>query len=153
MMKWQRKYRSKRGGFTLLEVLLVVGILALLAAFVVPNLIRTSDEAKIGIAKTYVGRNGNIARALNKYRLDVGVYPDTDEGLEALYERPNSIDDDDERWKGPYMEGTPEELRDPWLREFQYRSPGEFNEEGFDLWSLGPLEKDDEDDIKNWREK
>ena len=149
----KRNRESRRSGFTLLEVLLVVGILALLAAFVVPNLVQVSDQAMTGLAKTAVGRNGPIAGALKKYRFDIGVYPDTDEGLAALFERPRSIDDEDERWKGAYLEGTPEELRDPWNREYQYRSPGEFNEESYDLWSLGKDEKDDEDDIKNWREK
>ena len=149
----KRNRESRRSAFTLLEVLLVVGILALLAAFVVPNLIGVSDEAKVGLAKTATGRNGPLAGALKKYRFDIGAYPDTDEGLAALFERPRSIDDEDERWKGPYLEGTPEELRDPWTHEYQYRSPGEFNEESYDLWSLGKNEKDDEDDIKNWREK
>ena len=149
----RRNRESRRSAFTLLEVLLVVGILALLAAFVVPNLIQVGDEAKIGLAESAVGRNGPIAGALKKYRFDLGVYPDSDEGLAALFERPRSIDDDDARWKGPYLEGTPDELRDPWGREYQYRSPGEFNETSFDLWSTGPDEKDDDDDIKNWREK
>lgn len=149
----ERKRTARRKAFTLLEVLLVVGILALLAAFVVPNLIGVKDQANRELAKAAVGRNGTIAGALKRYRFDVGVYPDTDEGLEALYERPSSIDDDDERWKGPYLEGTPEELKDPWGWEYQYRSPGEFNEESFDLWSLGKDDKDDDDDIKNWREK
>ncbi len=147
------KYRTRRGAFTLLEVLLVLGILALLAAFVVPNLITAGDRAKIDLANMAIGRSGNISNALKRYRLDVGVYPDADEGLAALFERPSSIDDDDERWKGPYLDGVPEDLKDPWGREFQYRSPGEFNEDSFDLWSTGPDEDDDDDDIKNWREK
>ncbi len=150
-MKWDR--RAKRSAFTLLEVLLVVGILALLAAFVVPNLIGAGDRANNDIARMAVGRSGNISGQLKRYRMDVGVYPDTDEGLAALFERPGSIEDDDDRWKGPYLDGTPEELRDPWGREYQYRSPGEFNEDSFDLWSLGRDEKEDEDDITNWIEK
>lgn len=144
----------RQGGFTLLELLLVVGILALLAAFVLPNLIGARDEASVALAQTAVGRNGSIASALKKYRFDVGVFPTTDEGLAALYEKPGSIEEEENQkiWKGPYMEGTPEELRDPWKHEYQYRSPGEFNEDSFDLWSLGPKDGD-EDDIKNWREK
>jgi len=149
----RRNRGSRRGAFTLLEVLLVVGILALLAAFVVPNLIGAKDEANINIAKAQIGRSGPIASALDKYRMDIASYPTTDEGLAALFERPRSIDDDDERWKSPYLKGTPEELKDPWGREYQYRSPGEFNETSYDLWSTGKDEKDDEDDIKNWREK
>ena len=145
-MKTNRK--SRRSAFTLLEVLLVVGILALLAAFVVPNLIGISDQAKEGLAKSAVGRNGPIAGAIKRYRSDLGVYPDDDEGLAALFERPRSIDDDDERWKGPYLEGTPEELRDPWDREYQYKSPGDFNESSFDLWSMGRDEREDDDDLR-----
>jgi len=150
----KRNRRTRRGGFTLLEVLLVVGILALLAALVAPNLMRMGDEAKIKLAESQVGRSGNIATALKNYRFDVGVFPETDEGLAALYEIPDSVDEEDEKWKGPYLEGNPEDLRDPWNNEYNYRSPGEFNEDGYDLWSNGPnSEEGDDDDIKNWREK
>ncbi len=146
--------RARRKGFTLLEVLLVVGILALLAAFVVPNLVRRGDEAYDNIARMAVGRTGELSTQIKKYRLDVGRYPDTDEGLAALFERPNSIDDDDERWKGPYLDMDPEDLKDPWGQEYNYRCPGEFNEDSFDLWSNGKDEKEGtDDDIKNWREK
>ena len=150
----KRNRRTRRGGFTLLEVLLVVGILALLAALVAPNLMRMGDEAKIKLAESQVGRSGNIATALKNYRFDVGVFPETDEGLAALYEIPDSVDEEDEKWKGPYLEGNPEDLRDPWNNEYNYRSPGEFNEDGYDLWCNGPnSEEGDDDDIKNWREK
>ncbi len=150
-----RRVRRKRG-FTLMEILLVVGILALLAAFVVPNLITAGDQAKIDITKAAIGGNGNIATALLRYRQDVGVFPETDEGLAALFEKPSSVDEDREGeiWKGPYLEGSPEDLRDPWKREYQYKFPGDVNEKGYDLWSMGPDGKDGtEDDIKNWREK
>ena len=66
--------RSKRG-FTLLEILIVVAILALLAAFVVPSLWTRSEKAKKAMAEAAVGRNGPIATGLNQYRLDVGMYP------------------------------------------------------------------------------
>jgi general secretion pathway protein G len=153
-MVMQRNRKSRRSGFTLLEVLLVVGILALLAAFVVPNLIARGDEAYENIAKMAVGRTGELSTQLKKFRLDVGRYPETDEGLAVLFERPSDIDDEDPRWKGPYLDMDPEDLKDPWGNEFQYRSPGEFNEESFDLWSMGKDSKDGtDDDIKNWREK
>ncbi|MBN1512935.1 MAG: type II secretion system major pseudopilin GspG [Phycisphaerae bacterium] len=149
-----RRVLRKRG-FTLMEILLVVGILALLAAFVVPSLISAGDQARIDIAKAAIGGNGIIATALSRYRMDVGQFPETDEGLAALFEKPSSIDEEREGeiWKGPYLEGSPEDLRDPWKREYQYKSPGDVNEKSYDLWSLGPNEKDDDDDIKNWREK
>lgn len=151
-----RQNRSKRirRGFSLLEILIVVGILALLAAFVVPNLMRSGEQAKIDIAKASVGRSGDISMQLKKYKFDVGKYPDTDEGLEALHRIPSSIDEDDKIWKGPYLETPPEELRDPWNQEFVYESPGKFNEDGFDLSSKGPDQKEGtEDDIKNWTDK
>jgi len=137
-----------------MEVLMVAAILALLAAFAVPALMRSGDEAKINLCKAAIGRSGSIAQALNKYRFDIGRYPDTSEGLEALYERPNSVDADSNKWKGPYIEGRIEELRDPWQQEYEYKAPGEFNEDSYDLWSLGIDAKDGtDDDIKNWVEK
>lgn len=138
----------------MLEILLVVGILALLAAFVVPSIWRSGEEAHIRIAEMAIGRSGPVANALNKYRLDTGSFPETDEGLKALFEIPSSIDEDDKIWKGPYLEGTPEELRDPWKQEYNYKSPGDFHEDAYDLWSNGVDRKEGtDDDVKNWIEK
>ena len=86
----------------------------------------------------------------------MGKFPDTDEGLAALYQSKKEVDD--ERYKGPYLEGAFEELKDPWGNAYEYRSPGEFNEEEYDLWSWGPNVEDEDgkegsDDIKNWIEK
>ncbi|MCB9850577.1 MAG: type II secretion system major pseudopilin GspG [Phycisphaerales bacterium] len=149
-----RRIRREKRAFTLLEILIVVGILAVLAALVVPSLLGASDEAKIKIAETAVGRNGPIAGALKKYRFDVGTYPESDDGLEALFRIPSGIDEDAKIWKGPYLDGTPEELRDPWGEEFVYECPGKFNEGAYDLSSKGPDRKEDsDDDVKNWREK
>lgn len=146
--------RRKNRGFTLMEILLVVGILALLAAFVVPNLMKAGEEAKIKIGEAAIGGNGPIAQALDKYKFDVGVYPETDEGLKALFEMPSSIDEESKKWKGAYLKGSPEELKDPWKNEYQYKSPGDVNEDSYDLWSNGPDGKEGtEDDIKNWVEK
>jgi general secretion pathway protein G len=152
----RRKGQQKRSGFTLIEVLLVAGILALLAAFAIPRLFSQAEEARMKIAKAEIGRNGPIGKALGSYKWDMGAYPETDEGLAALFVPKDRADD--ERYKGPYLEGTYEELTDPWGRPYEYRCPGEVNEDGFDVWSRGPDGKDDggkegSDDIKNWIEK
>lgn len=152
----RRKICRKRSAFTLMEVLLVAGILALLAAFAIPKLVGLAEEAKVKLAKAAIGRNGPIAKALEKYSYDMGKYPETDEGLAVLFEYRGGREE--ESWKGPYLEGTLEELTDPWGRPFEYRSPGEIHEEGYDLWSIGPDGDDNDgkegsDDIKNWIDK
>ena len=153
-MQRKQMRRARRSAFTLLEILIVVGILALLAAFVVPNLMGSSERARVGIAQSQVGRNSLIANALKEYKLYAGAYPESDDGLEALYKRPSHIDDDSDKWQGPYMEGDPNDLRDPWGNEFVYESPGKFNEDSYDLSSMGPDGKEDtDDDIKNWSEQ
>jgi len=145
----------KRAGFTLIEVLLVAAILALLAAFAVPRLIGMSDKAKVSLAQAAVKRNGSIAKGLEAFKMDMGRYPETDEGLRALFTAPSG---DDEKWKGPYMEGTFQELLDPWTNPFEYKSPGDVNEDSYDLWSCGSNGKDENgregsDDVKNWMDK
>lgn len=152
----RRKICRRRSAFTLMEVLLVAGILALLAAFAIPKLFEKAQEAKIQLAKAAILRNGPIAKALENYKWDIGKYPDTDEGLMGLFE--NRSGRDDERYKGPYLDGDYEELLDPWGNPFEYRSPGEIHEDGYDLWSRGPNDEDDggqedSDDVKNWIEK
>lgn len=148
--------RKRRSAFTLIELLLVTGILAVLAAFAIPSLMKQGDKAKNNLARAAVKRNGAIAKALDAYKWDMGTYPQTDEGLAALFQK--SSDVDNESYNGPYLEGTFEELRDPWGSPFEYRSPGDVNEDGYDLWSIGKDRKDDggkagSDDIKNWIEK
>jgi len=150
-----RRSNKARSAFTLMEVLLVAGILALLAAFAIPKLFDKAQEAKVELAKAAIGRNGPIAKAVENYKWDMGKYPDTDEGLEALFKNPGG---EDEKYKGPYLDGVFEELKDPWGTPFEYRSPGEVNETSYDLYSRGPDGKDDggkegSDDIKNWIEK
>ena len=146
----------RRSAFTLLELLLVAGILAVLAAFAIPSLMGTAERAKIDIAKAAVLRNGTIPKSLDAYKWSMGKYPDTDEGLAVLFKK--KADVDDERYVGPYMEGTFEELKDPWGQPYEYRSPGDVNEDSYDLWSRGPDGEDDggkegSDDIKNWTER
>jgi len=147
MRRTTRIRNRRRSGFTLLEVLLVVGIIALLAAFVVPTFLSTQRGAEIDIAQTMVDDGGTLATQLNLYHMAIGAYP---EELKELVEEP---DDEDiaAKWRGPYITDL-KKLKDSWGNELQYARDGEFNGEGkYDLWSMGPDGEDgSDDDIGNW---
>ena len=155
MVAKEIKYRrSMSREFNLLEVMLVIIILVTLAAVVVPNFMGTQDEAKI---KTTQIQIKNIESALDLFKMSVGRYPTTEEGLKALYDA-DQLQDEDliEKWGGPYLgkEGTDDEdLQDAWGHEFRYNCPGEHNTKSFDLYSDGPDgEEGTEDDVKNWKD-
>ena len=127
-------------GFTLIELMVVVIIIAALAAMVLPNLMPLTENAK---SKMATGDIATISLALKLYRLNTpaGRYPTTEDGLDVLL-RP-SRDYNNE----PYLERPP---NDPWNRRYEYRYPGSHNVSGFDLWSLGPDPQKADDDITNW---
>ena len=147
-MKRANRAKTVLSAFTLLEVLMVVVIIGILAALVVPNFFGASEGAKIDLTKALIesGVNGT----LDLYRLHMGHYPRSDEGgLAALVEAP---DDDElaEKWRGPYVKDGAK-LKDTWGNDLIYESPGEINEDSYDLSSAGPNEQEgDEDDITNW---
>lgn len=143
--------RNSRKGFTLIEVLLVVMILAMLAAFVVPNLMGSQQKANINLSKAAIGPNGPISNVLDQFRLDLGRHPTTDEGLAALVTQSTGLDEGAaQRWAGPYVK-DPNGLNDPWGNPYGYKNPGEVNVNGYDLWSNGPDgQAGTEDDITNW---
>ena len=122
--------RDRERGFTLLELLVVLAILGLLIGLVAPRALQLLASSKVKIAEQSIER---LAGVLDIYKLDVGSYPTTDQGLQALVERPAGIT----RWNGPYLKGDklPE---DPWGHPFQYRSPSDRPGHEFDLFSLGP---------------
>ena len=136
------KTGCSRSGFTLIEVMVVVIIIAALAGMVLPRLLHTADEAKRDIAK---GDIANISVAIKLFWLHNGRYPTSEEGLKALLSKPTAA----RNWRGPYLEKRP---LDPWHREYQYRCPGSKNVDGFDLWSLGPDEANADGVVGNWEE-
>jgi|TARA_B100001093_G_C26813367_1_gene1008552 general secretion pathway protein G len=133
---------SKRLGFTLLEILIAIALLAAIAALLITNLDKILGGGKKEIARIFV--NETLVTPLMTYRVNVGSYPSTEEGLEALMTQPS---EETENWDGPYVTKL---SKDPWGRPYNYKFPGIQNLEKFDLWSLGPDGVESEDDIVNW---
>ena len=137
--------RTRQAGFTLIEIMVVVVILGILAAIVAPNVISRIDDAQINRAKQDVRA---IESALHLYRLDNFRYPSTDQGLEALVNRP--ADPSIRNWReGGYLEKVP---MDPWGQQYNYLHPGQNAE--FDVWTYGadgqPGGEGIDADIGNW---
>jgi general secretion pathway protein G len=144
-MKVRKFKRLARRGFTLVEILLVVVILAMLAAFSVPFLLGQSEETKIQLASSQVK---TFERDLDRYQLNCGAYPTTEQGLAALVEEPQ-----EEPVPKKWVQTIAELPLDPWGNEYQYAYPGEHNgKKKPDVWSFGPDGEDGtEDDIGNWK--
>lgn len=117
-----------RAGFTLIELMIVVIIIAALAGMVAPRLIGRSDEARRKIA---AGEIANIVTAIKLYRLENDRYPNTAEGLGVLLNPPATTG----AAREPYIEG---DLQDPWGEPFQYRYPATRGARAFEVYSSGP---------------
>jgi general secretion pathway protein G len=126
-MMTRNRGRAAAAGFTLIELLVVLVILGLLAAFVAPQVLKYLSKAKTDVAHAQIV---NIASILDLYKLEVGRYPDQQEGLEALVQQPRN----EPRWNGPYVKKA-DALIDPWGEMYQYRVPGEHGD--YDLFTLG----------------
>ena len=131
---------GRQRGFTFLEIIVVVAILAILAGIVVPMFIGRVDESR---KTACVIQIKEIMKALEIYRLDNSRYPTTEQGLKALVEKPVS-EPAPTRWK-QYMSEMP---KDPWGNDFIYLAPG--TKGAYDIVSLGPDGKQSEDDIKSY---
>jgi general secretion pathway protein G len=131
-------------GFTLLELLVVMVIIGLLAAYVAPRYFSQVGRSEVRAAQAQIAA---LRSALDTYRLDVGAYPSTEQGLAALTVRPPNTS----RWNGPYLQRAVP--LDPWGKPYQYRSPGEHGD--FDLLSLGkdgqPGGSGEAADVTSWQ--
>jgi general secretion pathway protein G len=136
--------KHKQTGFTLLELLVVLGIIAMLAGLVGPAVMKHMGESKIKAAKVQIE---DLAQTLDMYKLDVGSYPTSEQGLNALIESPDGA----QRWNGPYLRKSKVPL-DPWNNEYKYNSPGEHGK--FDIVSLGADGKEggegEDKDLASW---
>ena len=113
-------------GFTLLELLVVLVIIGLLAGYVAPRYFSQVGKSEVKVAQAQIVA---LEKALDTYRLDVGRYPTTEQGLDALQARPQN----EAKWSGPYLQKAVP--LDPWGKPYQYKAPGEHGD--FDLWSFG----------------
>ncbi len=121
---------ASEAGFTLLELLVVIAILGLLVAFVAPAALRQLGGAKKSVAHQQIERIGTV---LEMYKLDVGTYPTTEQGLAALVTKPSDV----ENWNGPYLQSSLSP-KDPWDHPWIYTDPSNRSGHDYDLCSAGP---------------
>ena len=135
---------NKSKGFTLLELLVVMVIIGLLAGYVAPRYFSQIGKSEVKVARAQIDA---LEKALETYRVDVGRYPTTEQGLEALMKAPPSVP----KWQGPYLKKAVPP--DPWGKPYLYKIPGEHGD--FDIVSLGrdskPGGSGEDADIGNWQ--
>ena len=126
-MKIERRRQRRQSGVTLIEMLVVVTIIALFAALVAPNMFRQGDKARVTATRAQIN---NLKTALGAYKLDTGIFPTSEQGLQALRVAPANV----AQWAGPYLQmDIP---NDPWGHPYVYKFPGEHGDEP-DISSYG----------------
>lgn len=143
MFSWSRSKRTSQSGFTLMELLVVLAILGLLMSLVGPQVLSQLGGAK---TKTAAIQIKDLEQSLEMYKLDVGRFPSTQQGLSALMRKPSGV----VGWNGPYLKSAVP--LDPWNQEYNYKYPGDHAE--MDIYSYGQDGSeggDGEDaDVNNW---
>ncbi len=145
-----RTSERRARGFTLIEIMAVVVIMAMLMAVVGVNVKNQMDKARVNTAKAQITK---LEGQLEFYRMDNGRYPSSAQGLDALVNKPSGNPEPRNYPPGGYLRKA-DELLDPWGEPFQYESPGTRNSHAFDLWSLGADGQEGgegiDGDIGNW---
>ena len=140
-----KRTNRRQAGVTLIEMMVVVTIIALFAALVLPKMIGQADKARRVSAKAQINA---YMTALGSYKLDTGVYPTTEQGLQALRVKPEDVSN----WQGPYVQKEIE--NDPWQRPYVYKYPGEHGDDP-DILSYGldgaPGGDGNNADIVSWK--
>ncbi len=138
-------YKQKQFGFSLIELLVVLVILGLLAGIVAPQIMKHVGKAKTDSARLQIE---DLGAAIDLYYLEVGDYPTTRQGLQALVEAPSGVTN----WNGPYLKKKTLPM-DPWGHAFRYRSPGEHG--AYDLFTLGKDDQqggeNEDQDVLSWK--
>ena len=141
--------KKSEQGYTLLEVVAVLTLMAALLTLVTPNIIKELKKGQVKAARAQIQSLKNV---LNAYYMDNSCYPTMEQGLKALIEKP-TIPPVPESWDGPYLEDK-NIPRDPWGEELRYIYPGRRNPDRYDLYSLGNDKKEggegNDADIGNW---
>jgi len=145
-MKQQRRRQRRQAGVTLIEMLVVVTIIALFAALVAPNMFKQGDKARVTATRAQIN---NLKTALGAYKLDTGVFPSSEQGLQALRTSPPN----QAQWSGPYLQmDIP---NDPWGHAYLYKFPGDHGDEP-DIMSYGadgqPGGEGINADITSWKQ-